>query len=200
MRLSAEPLTLSSFMEICDGEHVGTDITVHMISGVHGQTKSSLAGSQLLNGKWLAGSCCSFGNAVAVRRRQMTCDSEMRGSRQATILARASTSAHRTPYLPGTYWRTVHVCFIDSERTEHVGLSVGNVLSASCSSFLFSNAAKTRFLFLFTSRYWRQPPVHGRSSAHDLCNSLRSFIFFQPTIIYSHPYSALVDRNIILPL
>lgn len=66
MRLSAEPLTLSSFMEICDGEHVGTDLTVHMISGVHGQTKSSLAGSQLLNGKWLAGSWCSFGNAVAV--------------------------------------------------------------------------------------------------------------------------------------
>lgn len=79
MRLSAEPLTLSSFMEICDGEHVGTDLTVHMISGVHGQTKSSLAGSQLLNGKWLAGSWCSFGNAVAVRRRQMTCDSEMCG-------------------------------------------------------------------------------------------------------------------------
>jgi hypothetical protein len=121
MRLSAEPLTLSSFMEICDGEHVGTDITVHMISGVHGQTKSSLAGSQLLNGKWLAGSCCSFGNAVAVRRRQMTCDSEMRGrprSWHGLVLAHIG-------HLIFQVRTDVLFMFASSTAKERVGLCVG---------------------------------------------------------------------------
>jgi hypothetical protein len=127
---------------IIHGEHVGTDITVHMISGVHGQTKSSLAGSQLLNGKWLAGSWCSFGNAVAVRRRQMTCDSEMRGrprSWHGLVLA-------HTGHLIFQVRTDVLFMFALSTAKEHVGLCVGNVLSASCRSFLFSNAYFSLFL------------------------------------------------------